>query len=78
MARTRLFIYSAAHFAVDFSCALLLLGRIRPGPGDALLCLLLYNFCAFALQMPVGLLADRLDKTTPSPPWAAAPAPWPG
>ncbi|MBC5735743.1 hypothetical protein [Lawsonibacter faecis] len=62
MARTRLFIYSAAHFAVDFSCALLLLGRIRPGPGDALLCLLLYNFCAFALQMPVGLLADRLDK----------------
>ena len=62
MARKRLFIYSAAHFAVDFSCALLLLGRIRPGPGDALLCLLLYNFCAFALQMPVGLLADRLDK----------------
>ena len=46
-------------------------------PGDALLCLLLYNFCAFALQMPVGLLADRLDKTTPSPPWAAAPAPRP-
>ncbi|MDR1059916.1 MAG: hypothetical protein LBL83_01600 [Clostridiales bacterium] len=26
------------------------------------LCLLLYNFCAFAMQMPLGVLADRLDR----------------
>lgn len=30
--------------------------------GDAALCILLYNFCAFALQMPLGLLADRLGR----------------
>ena len=29
--------------------------------GDAALCILLYNFCAFALRMPLGLLADRLS-----------------
>lgn len=32
------------------------------------LCLLFYNFCAFALQMPFGLIADRLNRNT----WVAA------
>lgn len=55
----RLIAYSAAHFFVDFACALLLLGSGRAGgPGG----FLLYNYCAFALQMPLGILADRLDK----------------
>lgn len=57
----RLGIYSAAHCAVDFSCALLLLGAVCVR-GNAALCVLLYNFCAFALQMPLGLLADRLGR----------------
>lgn len=50
-----------AHFLVDFSCAWLLLGMEHPG-APAVLSLLLYNFCAFALQMPVGLLADRAGR----------------
>jgi len=25
-------------------------------------CVLIYNFCAFAMQMPLGILADRLDR----------------
>ena len=55
----RLIAYSAAHFFVDFACALLLLSSGRAGgPGG----FLLYNYCAFALQMPLGILADRLDK----------------
>lgn len=61
MKSLRLGIYSAAHCAVDFSCALLLLGTVCMR-GDAPLCVLLYNFCAFALQMPMGLLADRLGR----------------
>lgn len=54
-------LYSLAHFWVDLSCACLLLHRLTELPEFAL-CLLLYNFCAFALQMPLGLLADRLDR----------------
>ncbi len=53
-------IYSAAHFWVDLCCAFLIFRTLMDTPALAL-CLLLYNFCAFALQMPLGLLADRLD-----------------
>lgn len=61
MDRKRLALYSLAHFWVDLSCALLVF-RTMTGREDLALCLLLYNFCAFALQMPLGLLADRLDR----------------
>ena len=56
MDRNRLALYSLAHFWVDSSCALLVF-RTMAGREDLALCLLLYNFCAFALQMPLGLLA---------------------
>jgi hypothetical protein len=46
---------------VDFFCAYLLFGRVYGGAAWVT-GMLLYNFCAFALQMPFGLLADRLDK----------------
>jgi FSR family fosmidomycin resistance protein-like MFS transporter len=59
--RTALALYSAAHFWVDFSCALLIFGRLSGNPAFGF-CALLYNFCAFALQMPLGLLADRLNR----------------
>lgn len=55
-------IYSAGHFWVDFSCALLMFSQVS-GTGEWALCALLYNFCAFALQMPIGLLADRLGRS---------------
>ena len=55
-------LYAAAHFWVDFACALLVLGRLEGG-GDAVTALLLYNCFAFAVQMPVGLLADTLGGT---------------
>ena len=60
MTRKLLALYSAAHFWVDLSCAFLVFRTMFHSP-DLALCLLLYNFCAFALQMPFGLLADRLD-----------------
>ena len=58
---TMLGIYSVAHFWVDLSCAFLVF-RTLLGTRDLALCLLLYNFCAFALQMPFGLLADKFDR----------------
>ena len=54
-------LYSLAHFWVDLSCAFLVF-RTLSSSADFALCLLLYNFCAFALQMPLGLLADRFDR----------------
>ncbi len=60
MKRTSLTIYSAAHFWVDFSCALLMF-RCISSASDFALCLLLYNFFAFAMQMPLGILADRFN-----------------
>ena len=54
-------LYSLAHLWVDLSCALLLFGPLSGAPSFALY-LLLYNFCAFALQMPLGLAADRLSR----------------
>jgi len=60
MKRSLLGLLSAAHFLVDLSCAFLLfLSLPQSGRAEALL---LYNFCAFALQMPLGLLADRFRQ----------------
>lgn len=61
MKAARLWTYSAGHFWVDFSCALLMFSQIS-GAGEWALCGLLYNFCAFAMQMPIGLMADRLSQ----------------
>jgi len=56
-----LFLYSAAHFWVDLSCAFLMF-RLANGSAEFATCLLLYNFCAFAMQMPLGILCDRLNR----------------
>ena len=61
MNKKLLALYSLTHFWVDLSCAFLIF-RTLSGGSDFALCLLLYNFCAFALQMPFGLLADRLNR----------------
>jgi len=50
---------SAAHFAVDFCCAFYVLSNLNDRV-DKVVCLLVYNFCAFALQMPAGAVLDRL------------------
>ena len=52
-------VYAAAHFFVDGCCALVVCRFARPDP-RWLTAVLLYNFCASALQAPLGLLADRL------------------
>ena len=59
--KTTLTVYSIAHAAVDFACAFLVYRTMTNVPHLGL-CLLLYNFCAFALQMPFGLLADGWNR----------------
>lgn len=53
-----LFFYSTGHLLVDFACALIVLQYANV---PALF--LLYNFCAFALQMPIGILADEKNAS---------------
>ena len=54
-------IYSLAHFCVDFGCAYFIYSRFL-NPWQWVVCLVLYNFCAFAMQAPLGLLCDRINK----------------
>ena len=54
-------VYAAGHFFMDFSCAFLLF-RSAAGTGDWYAAVILYNFFAFAGQMPLGLLADRFGN----------------
>lgn len=56
-------VYSVMHFLVDALCAWAMLGRFSGDYAG----FLVYNFCAFALQLPFGVLADALGgKRTPA------------
>ena len=59
--KSLLALYSLSHFWVDLSCAFLVFRTMADAPSFSL-CLLLYNFCAFALQMPLGLLAGQWNR----------------
>ena len=50
-------VYALAHFVVDLSCALIMLSG-----GTDIWHFVLYNFLAFAVQMPIGLLADGVGN----------------
>lgn len=54
-------IYSIFHFLVDDICALAMFGRFIPRE-DGYFLILIYNFCAFALQMPLGVILDFLAE----------------
>lgn len=56
-------IYGATHFLVDLACAYLMFSGIFRAE-NWYLCLLLYNFCAFAMQMPMGAFADWKDRNS--------------
>ena len=64
-------LYAFFHFWVDFACILLVTGPLREAVstrGEWMLVVLVYNACAFAFQLPLGVLADRLGKS-----WRLAP-----
>lgn len=58
-------IYSVIHFIVDLSCAILVtnLVTLKMGQGSYLfIAILLYNFFAFAVQLPIGIIADAVNR----------------
>ena len=60
-----MFVYSIIHFVVDFSCAILVSNIVTPqltGSFALFLSIIIYNFFAFAMQLPIGILADKINK----------------
>ncbi len=53
-------VYSILHLLVDGVCALAMFGSFLLNE-DGYYRILIYNFCAFALQMPLGILLDALN-----------------
>lgn len=53
-------ILSLSHAAVDLACAALVFGRLLTG--EVWLNVILYNAFAFLMQLPMGIIADRLDR----------------
>ncbi|MBQ6478240.1 MAG: hypothetical protein IJI44_02600 [Erysipelotrichaceae bacterium] len=51
-------VYSLCHCGIDFLCAFSLYRSFRTYPEV----FLLYNYCAFALQMPIGILIDFYSR----------------
>ena len=60
-----LILYTICHFLTDWACILLVTGPLRQAVStgeDWLWLILTYNTCAFALQLPLGILADRAGR----------------
>lgn len=58
-------IYSIIHFIVDLACAILVTNFVtqKLGQTEALfIAIFVYNFFAFAMQLPIGIVADRVNK----------------
>lgn len=53
-------LYSILHLLVDGLCAMAMFGRYIPRE-NGYFYILLYNFCAFALQMPFGVMLDAMN-----------------
>ncbi len=54
-------LYSILHFLIDGVCAFAMFGYFAQ-QSNWYLNMLLYNFCAFALQMPLGVVLDYLNS----------------
>ena len=58
-------IYSVIHFIVDLSCAVLVSNLVTQKMGqsiDLFIAIIIYNFFAFAVQLPIGIIADKVNK----------------
>ena len=56
----RISLYSLCHCGIDFLCAFSLYRSFSAVPDV----FLIYNYCAFALQMPIGILIDSWSRKT--------------
>ena len=58
--KTETALLSVSHAAVDLACAALFFGFLKTG--DVWLNMVLYNAFAFLMQLPMGIIADRLNR----------------
>ena len=59
--------YSVIHFVVDLACVTLMTiaaGRMTSNEMSAFMVILIYNNFAFAVQLPIGIIADKINKNT--------------
>ncbi|MCI8284042.1 MAG: MFS transporter [Firmicutes bacterium] len=57
--------FTVTHFLVDLACIFMMTAFLIPSLPNRtawLWCVIIYNFCAFALQLPVGAAADKIGK----------------
>ena len=57
-------VLSISHFIVDMACAALFFGYVS-GTGGAWYAVVVYNALAFLFQLPLGIIADKLDRDLP-------------
>ena len=62
MEKLKLVIYSILHFLVDLSCVTLVYNITNNLVELALYLIIIYNFLAFAMQLPLGVLVDKIRK----------------
>ena len=58
-------VYSIIHFIVDLACCVLVVNVIQQKIDSTLnvfICMVIYNFFAFAMQFPIGIIADKINK----------------
>ena len=56
-------VYSIIHFIVDLGCSILVSNLVTQKMGTSInlfIAILLYNFFAFAVQLPIGIIADKI------------------
>lgn len=62
MSKQIVLIYSIIHFIVDFACMALVTTLAEQYHASLWMAIVSYNFFAFFMQFPLGIVADRLDK----------------
>ena len=62
MAKQIVFTYSIIHFVVDFACMALVTSLSAQSHASLFAAVVSYNFFAFFMQMPLGIVADKLNK----------------
>lgn len=58
-------LYSLIHFVVDLGCCILVTNLISKKIGGTYTYFwgaIIYNFCGFVLQLPIGIIGDKLNK----------------
>ena len=58
-------IYSIIHFIVDLACSILVTNLVSTKMSEGIglfVAIIIYNFFAFAMQLPIGIIEDKINK----------------